>query len=68
METHMRSLLKSITFRGVAIFVTLAVSYLFLGSVFQSIFLTIVMNMVGMLVYYLHERAWNVFTWQREVE
>ncbi|MAG61165.1 hypothetical protein CL619_05230 [archaeon] len=66
MESKLRSMLKSITFRGVAILVTLAVSYFFLGSIFQSIFFTVVMNIVGMLVYYLHERAWNVFTWHRE--
>ncbi|MEE8414316.1 MAG: DUF2061 domain-containing protein [Dehalococcoidales bacterium] len=58
-ESHRRSILKSITWRLVAVTVTILISYIWLGDWGSSIVLSLVANAIKALLYYLHERWWN---------
>jgi uncharacterized membrane protein len=63
MDTHKRSIVKTITFRVVASLDTMLLVYIFTGDF-------MIMGLVGSLeiiskiiIYYLHERVWSRFAW-----
>tara|TARA_Y100000310_G_C20246699_1_gene607147 strand:- start:352 stop:591 length:240 start_codon:yes stop_codon:yes gene_type:complete len=58
-ESKRRSLAKSITWRLIAVTVTMVISYLWLGDWGSSIALSLVANAIKALLYYMHERGWN---------
>jgi uncharacterized membrane protein len=60
METHARSLMKSITFRIVATFITILLVLVFTGSLTTSVAVGSLEFVFKMIVYYLHERIWNM--------
>ena len=64
-ESRKRSIAKTITFRIIGIIVTLLITYVFLGDVKQSIWFTIILNITGLLLFYTHERVWNMIPWER---
>ena len=64
-ESKKRSIAKTITFRIIGIIVTLLITYVFLGDVKQSIWFTIILNITGLLLFYTHERVWNMVSWER---
>lgn len=59
METHKRSIVKSITWRIIA---TLIAAY-WVG--FQ---IAILMNIVQTIAYYIHERVWVRINWGRQTK
>ena len=59
MESHKRSLIKTISWRIIATTVTMLVSYIWLGEWTSAISLAITANLIKSLLYYLHERGWN---------
>ena len=59
MDSRKKSLLKTISWRIVAIILSLAVTYLFIGSFALSFEIVITANIVSMITYYFHERWWN---------
>lgn len=65
METRLRSLLKALSWRVIALLVTLFVAYFFLGKWTESISIAIGANAIKTLLYYLHERGWNLVNWGR---
>ena len=67
MDTHKRSLVKTISWRIIATAVTLVVSYMWLGEWGSSIALALTANGLKAVLYYLHERGWNLFSWGRVV-
>lgn len=68
LESHKRSIIKAITWRIIALIVTLLVSYIWLGEWGSSIALAITANGIKILLYYLHERGWNLLSWGRGVK
>lgn len=66
MENRVRSLAKAITFRIAATFVTTLLVFLFTGSVFISASVGFLEFMLKILLYYLHERVWNILSFGRE--
>lgn len=66
MENRARSLAKAITWRITATFVTTLLVFLFTGSVFISASVGFLEFILKLLVYYLHERIWNLFSFGRE--
>jgi uncharacterized membrane protein len=64
-ESKKRSIVKTITFRIIGITITLFITYMFLGNVKQSIWLTITLNVTALLLFYFHERVWNIISWGR---
>jgi len=63
METHKRSIVKSITFRIIATILTFIVVWAFTRDIVTSGAVTIVENLIKMIAYYFHERAWLKITW-----
>lgn len=68
METSKRSLLKAISWQIVGIMITLSVAALYTGSMGQSIELTAIYTAISLIVYTLHERAWQLVPWGRLIE
>ena len=59
MESHKRSIIKTVTWRLIAITVTMLISYIWLQEWGSSITLSLTANGIKALLYYLHERGWN---------
>lgn len=67
-ESHMRSIVKSLTWRVIAVAVTMLVSYIWLQEWGKSIAIALIANFIKFLLYYLHERAWNRLNFGRKKE
>ncbi|NQT46067.1 MAG: DUF2061 domain-containing protein [Candidatus Omnitrophica bacterium] len=59
MEQHRRTLVKTITWRVIALFTTIIVVYAYSGDVKKSFVVGGVANGLKMIFYYVHERVWN---------
>lgn len=66
MESHKRSLLKSITWRIIAVIVTFIVIYAFTHKLLESGGIAITANVINMIAYYIHERMWNRINFGRK--
>ena len=62
-ETRIRSLSKTIIWRIIATLITWGTIYYFTKELSESITITTVAAIIGMTVYYIHERIWNNITW-----
>ncbi len=58
-ESHKRSIVKTITWRVIATATTMLVAYIWLGEWTTSIALAIMANGIKAVLYYIHERVWN---------
>jgi len=65
-DTKKRSITKTITWRIIAFSSTIIITYLFLGNFKQSLMVTILLNVTAIVLYYIHERIWNLLNWERE--
>ena len=66
MVSKRRSLLKSITWRVVAVLVTFLVGAIMTGNIEFALSLSLVSNLVNFILYYLHERVWLRIKWGRK--
>ncbi len=66
METHKRSLAKTISWRIIATVVTMLISYLWLREWGTAIALALTANAIKGVLYYLHERGWNKISFGRK--
>ena len=67
-ESHKRSLIKSFTWRIVAVSITMLISYIWLREWGSSIVLSLVANGIKAFLYYAHERAWDRIQFGRRKE
>ncbi len=67
MESHKRSIVKSISWRIIATAVTIVMAYIWFGEWGSSISLGIAANGFKAVLYYLHERGWNLVGWERMI-
>ena len=58
MESHKRSLLKSITWRVIAFSVTFLIVYLFIKKPLEAGGIAVITNLINIIAYYIHERIW----------
>jgi uncharacterized membrane protein len=58
-----RSLVKTVTYRLLIITSTFIVTYAVTGNLEISIGITFFTNFLNTLIYYLHERVWNLIHW-----
>ncbi len=68
MDSHWRSIIKSVTWRLIAVTITLLISYLWLREWGSSLVLALTANGIKALLYYLHERGWNRLDFGRKKE
>ena len=59
-ESHLRSVMKAFTWRIVATTTTTTIAYFITGTVEAALTIGGIEFFVKMLVYYLHERAWQI--------
>ena len=59
MDHPKRTLIKTITWRIIALVTTIAVVYFYSGSAKESVVIGLVANFLKMFFYYIHERTWN---------
>ena len=64
-ETHNRSLVKSVSYRVVSVMVDAVVAYYFTHNIALSAGIVIFVDAYSTLIYYLHERAWAHIHWGR---
>ncbi len=67
MDTQIRSIAKTISWRIAATAMTFGVSYFWLHDVASSLVLALVANFLKTFAYYAHERGWNAFRWGMEL-
>ena len=66
MENHVRSFLKSVSFRLIATLTTVVLVFVFTGEIAVSLQVGSVEFFAKIVVYYFHERLWNTFGFGRK--
>jgi uncharacterized membrane protein len=61
-----RSLVKSLTWRIVALITTFISIYIVSGELSVAWLGTLLTNFVNFILYYVHERIWNKTSWGRK--
>jgi uncharacterized membrane protein len=64
-DTKTRSLIKTVTWRVTGSGATFLISWLISGSWTVAGSIAMVQIMANTVLYYLHERAWDIVTWGR---
>ena len=59
MEQHKRTFFKTMTWRLIALSITVVVVYVYSGDARESIVVGLTANAIKMAFYYIHERVWN---------
>jgi len=62
-ETHSRTVMKTVSWRIVATLTTGIIVYILSGQILLSLGVIGVEVVAKILFYYLHERAWNLVAW-----
>lgn len=61
-----RSLVKSLTWRVIAILTTFISIYIITGKLEFALQGTVLTNTINFILYYAHERGWNYVQWGRK--
>ena len=59
MDTHKRTIVKTITWRIIATLTTVIVIYLWIGDLAAALGSGLLANALKTIFYYAHERIWN---------
>lgn len=62
-EKRTRSILKAITYRIISIAIDATIAYAVTQNTKQTITLVLISNLVSIVIYFIHERAWNRVYW-----
>lgn len=65
METNKRSLAKTITWRITGSSATFLIAYIITGNLAASSVIGLTQMVLNTVLYYIHERLWNLFKWGR---
>ena len=65
-DSNKRSFSKALSWRLTATVVLATVSFILTGSVVEAAEITAIYNVIQILVYYLHERAWERVRWGKK--
>lgn len=66
LETHGRSILKALTWKLIATALTFIVLYRETGDFRHAAKFSGTIFVVGLILYYIHERLWNNVHWGKE--
>ncbi len=64
-EHRRRSILKAITYRFISIIMDSAIAFLVTRSAETTLLIVAITNAISIVVYFVHERAWNRVPWGR---
>lgn len=62
-ETRLRSTVKTLSWRALATATTMGLVYLFTGRVIVALEVGFLEVVAKLLLFFLHERAWNLISW-----
>ena len=62
-ETHLRTFVKTITYRIVIIISIFTITYITTGELGYALAITSRSAIRGTIIYYIHERIWNNIHW-----
>ena len=65
-EKYLRSLAKVVTMRIIFTFVHITNTFIVTGSLKYGLTIMSLATLVNMVIYFCHERIWNLFKWGRE--
>ena len=68
MDTHKRTIVKTITWRIIATLTTVIVIYLWIGDLSVALGSGLLANALKTIFYYAHERVWNRSDFGREIK
>jgi uncharacterized membrane protein len=66
MEHHTRSIAKSLTWRLFSFFLTVVIIFAYTRNIKQSLGVGFGIDLVKMVLYYMHERLWNRIRFGRQ--
>ncbi|HDD60180.1 MAG: DUF2061 domain-containing protein [Thermoplasmata archaeon] len=66
-ETRLRSLVKTLSWRALATLTTMGLVYLFTGEVIIAVEVGALEVVAKLLLFFLHERVWNLISWGKKV-
>lgn len=66
-EKSERSVAKAVTYRVISIIVDSSVAYLVTQSAEKTLIFVIISNMISIMIYFFHERAWNRVHWGKHI-
>ena len=58
-DSRMRSIIKTISWRTIAIIITSAVSFIITGNLIIALSIGSIDTLIKLLAYYFHERVWE---------
>ncbi len=62
-EKRSRSIIKALTYRLLSIIMDSLLAWAITHNAQQTIMLVLISNMISLLLYFVHERAWNRIHW-----
>lgn len=68
LESHKRSIAKTITWRIIATFITTIITFWFTGNTALSIAIGFTDTLIKLFTYYFHERIWNKINFGRKLD
>ena len=66
-DSNVRSIAKTVSWRLTGSFSTFVISYLVLGSFLVAGSIAIIQVTANTILYYVHERLWNKIKWGRSI-
>jgi len=66
-ETRKRSLVKALTYRTLVFIIAVLIAYHLTQSLAYSLFVSVVYFAGATLIYYLHDRVWQLVNWGKVV-
>ena len=63
MDTIVRSLIKTISWRLTGTFCTFLISFIILGDITTSSTIALIQLIFNTIMFYIHERIWNIIKW-----
>ena len=65
MDSIIRSLVKTISWRLTGTFCTFLISFIILGDIATSSTIALIQLIFNTIIFYIHERIWNIIKWGR---
>lgn len=65
MDSIIRSLVKTISWRLTGTFCTFLISFIILGDITTSSTIALIQLIFNTIMFYIHERIWNIIKWGR---
>jgi len=68
MDTHKRTMIKTVTWRIIATLTTVITIYLWIGDLSAALGSGLIANALKTIFYYIHERMWNRTDFGRQIK